>query len=146
MFTCGSLVRGLQDFSVLSAPCPWLHTIGASWTFPTTFPDFPSCTSFVTNGTIAIRLPVSVSPANLLVRLGSLPSLSELRTQSANIRLDDELSSPGLADFPSLSSLACNLLDSTALSLLLESTSLPNIWQLRVQMDHSSGDGNLQWL
>lgn len=144
-------------FPVLSAPCPRLHTIVLEQAPLRCIADIPGDLPRLSklhiirdqryNSHSSTR--ISISLADLLVRLGSLPSLSELRIQSANIRLDDEqvlLSSPSLTDVPSLSALSCNLLDPTTLSLLLESTSLPNLRQLRVQMDHSLEEGNLQWL
>ena len=63
--------------------------------------------------------------------------------------MDDEyilLASPALTVIPSFKYLICNLIDSTVLSLLLESTSFPNLERLRVQMCDTLDDSGVQWL
>jgi len=91
----------------------------------------------------------SISLTNLLARLAALPMLTELCIQSTNIRLDDEhilLANPALTVVPSLKYLICNLIDSTTLSLFLESTFFPNLERLRVQMCNTLDDIGAQWL
>ena len=63
--------------------------------------------------------------------------------------MDDEyilLASPALTVIPSFKYLICNLIDSTVLSLFLESTSFPNLERLRVQMCDTLDDSGVQWL
>jgi len=144
-------------FPVLSAPCPRLHTVVLEQAPLKCIADIPEDLPRLSKLHL-IRdqrysnhssTRISISLAELSSRMGSLPMLTDLRIQAVQLRLDDEqvlLSSPILTSVKTLLSLTCNLLDSSTLSLFLESTSLPNLRRLQVQMDHACEENSLQWL
>ena len=142
---------------LLSAPCPRLQTVvlerAPLKTIGETYAGFSHLTTlhlvrdqrYVSHASARI----SISLTDLLARLAALPMLTELCIQSTSIRFDDEhmlLASPALTTVPSLKYLICNLIDSTTLSLFLESTFFPNLERLRVQMCDTIDDIGVQWL
>ena len=144
-------------FPLLSAPCPRLQTVvleqAPLGTIGETFTDFGRLTTlhlvrdqrYASNASTRISMSLTV----LLARLAALPMLTELCIQSASIRFDDEhmlLASSTPTTVPSLKYLICNLIDSTTLSLFLESTFFPNLERLRVQMCNTPDDTGVQWL
>ena len=144
-------------FSLLSTPCPRLRTVVLEQaplkTIGEKFADFGQLTTLhlVRDQRYASHTStrIGISLTDLLDRLAALPMLTELCIQSANIQFDDErilLASPALTTVPSLKYLICNLIDSTTLSLFLESTFFPNLERLRVQMCNTPDDTGVQWL
>jgi len=142
---------------LLSSPCPRLRTVVLEQvplkTIGEVSGDFSRLTTlhlvqdqrYASHASNRISIPLT----DLLARLAALPMLTELCIQSASIQLDDErmlLASPTLTVVPSLKYLICNLIDSTALSLFLESTYFPNLGRLRVQMSNTLDDTGVQWL
>ena len=144
-------------FPLLSAPCPRLRTVVLEQVplkaIGGAFADFSRLTTLhlVRDQRYASHASnrISISLTDLLARLIALPMLTELCIQSASIQLDDEhmlLASPALTVVPSLKYLICNLIDSTSLSLFLESTVFSNLERLRVQMCNTLEDTGVQWL
>ena len=145
------------SFPLLSAPCPRLQTVVLEQaplkTIGEAFAGFGRLTTLhlVRDHRCISRAPthIGVSLADLLSRLAALPMLTELCIQSTSMQFDDEhmlLASPALTTVPSLKYLICNLIDSTTLSLFLESTLFPNLERLRVQMCDTLDDIGVQWL
>ena len=143
-------------FPLLSAPCPRLQTVVLEQaplkTIGETFANFDRLTTLhlIRDQRYSSHASnqISVSLTDLLERLAALPMLTELCIQSASIQLDDEhmlLASPTLTVVPSLKYLICNLIDSTTLSLFLESTFFPSLERLRVQMCNTLEDTSVQW-
>jgi len=144
-------------FPLLSSPCPRLQTVileqAPLKTVGESFADFSRLTTLhiVRDQRYSSHTStrISISLTDLLARLAALPMLTELCIQSTNIQLDDEhilVASPALTVIPSLKYLICSLIDSTTLSLFLESTFFPNLERLRVQMCNTQDDIGVQWL
>lgn len=144
-------------FPLLTAPCPRLQTVVLEQAplraVGEKFTDFSRLTTLhLVRDQRYVSHPstrTNISLTDLLDRLAALPMLTELCIQSANIQFDDEhmlLASPTPTTVPSLKYLICNLIDSTTLSLFLESTYFPNLERLRVQMCNAPDDTGVQWL
>ncbi|KAI0915916.1 hypothetical protein AcV5_003390 [Taiwanofungus camphoratus] len=91
----------------------------------------------------------SVVFQELLTMLTSTPELDELRLQSVVFTLngDEDIfqGTPVLTTIPSLRVLSFNLVDSINISLFLDSTSLPALTRLSVNMEPSAEE-NIHWL
>ncbi|OBZ67398.1 hypothetical protein A0H81_12552 [Grifola frondosa] len=92
---------------------------------------------------------IAISFKELLAQVKASPALEELRVQSAMFFLDCSedvfQAAPAPTPIPSLTELSLNLLDAPNVAVFLESTDLPSLTRLAVQMDHTAGE-DLHWL
>ncbi|KAA1472387.1 hypothetical protein DENSPDRAFT_821172 [Dentipellis sp. KUC8613] len=139
-------------FVFLSQPCPRLSTVTLEHTplicIRTSLPALRSL-HLIRDQRYHSSSRIGISFKELLTLLVSTPTLTELRVQSAVFLLDGTeaifQSSPSYTLLPRLQSLTFNFLDCNNVALFLESSTLPSLKRLSVQME-SNNEENMQWL
>lgn len=140
-----------RPFTLLHQPCPHLYSIVLEHApLLCVDVDLPSLKRLHIIPDQRYRTqPIGVSFKELLAKLTVIPTLRELRVQSSVFLLDgteDVLAgSPVPTTLSSLTTLSFNLVESTNISLFLESTYLPALSRLCVQMESTPRE-NMHWL